>query len=309
MNGILNINKPRGLSSYQVIKRIKHILKTKKVGHTGTLDPFASGILLICLNQATKIAEYITNLEKSYSAEMILGITTDTYDVEGKIIQKKEVDPRLGPHEINLLFQKYKGKISQIPPMFSAVHYQGKRLYHLARAGKVVERKPRIVNIFDLKLIDFIPGRNPLIKFKVKCSKGTYIRTLCYDLGNTLGCGAYLSGLIRTNIGNFNLEDSLKFEDLLKDTTFIPKKLISINNALYFLDQVVIDKDKIEKIINGNTVLINSNTLNKPDSKLKKKKLVRIVDNLDNLLALGYQLKGSNEGEWLVKPLKVFNQV
>lgn len=309
MNGILNICKPKGISSYQVVSRIKHVSKIKKAGHTGTLDPFASGVLLVCLNQATRIAEILINLEKRYLAEMTLGISTDTYDLEGKIVQKKEVESNLDPQKINLLFQKYKGKISQIPPMFSAIHYQGKRLYHLARTGKMVERKPRIVNIFDLSLIDFIPGKNPMVKFEVACSKGTYIRTLCNDLGNDLGCGAHLSNLTRIKIGDFGIEDSIKLKDIEKDNTLISKKLISLNDALNCLDQVIIETDEIKKLINGNAVLTSPRIINSAENKSKSKKLVRIVNNKGNLLAIGYRIKENNSREWLVKPQKVFNQL
>jgi len=309
MNGILNIYKPKGISSYQVVSRIKHILKVSKVGHAGTLDPFATGVLLICINQATKIVEYIMDLEKHYLAEMTLGISTDTYDREGKIVQKKEVNSSLNPQKINLLLQRYKGKIRQIPPMFSAIHFQGKRLYHLARAGKIVERKPRIVNIFDLQLADFVPGESPVIKIEVTCSKGTYIRSLCYDIGNDLGCGAYLSNLTRIKIGNFSINDSIQLEDLEKDNTLMAKKLISLNVALNYLDKVVIEKEKIKKLINGNPVLSSTKLIHSPERKLRNKKLVRIEDHEGNLLAIGYRIIDDNLREYMIKPLKVFNKL
>jgi tRNA pseudouridine55 synthase len=192
MNGILNIFKPKGISSHQAVKEVRDILNIPKAGHTGTLDPSASGVLLVCIGQATKIAEFLVGMKKHYQGEMILGISTDTQDSKGKIIQKKKVKTDINEKRLKDIFQKYEGTISQTPPMFSAAHYKGKRLYHLARKGIEVKRSSKKVKIYQLNLIDFYQRINPIVKFEVICSKGTYIRTLCNDIGDELGCGAHL---------------------------------------------------------------------------------------------------------------------
>jgi len=306
MDGILNIFKPRGISSYRLVREVKNILKAKKAGHAGTLDPFASGVLLVGINQATKILEFMSELEKHYEGEMVLGISTDTQDAEGKIIQKKEVDPTLDRKKIELIFQRYKGTISQVPPMFSAVHYEGKRLYQLARVGKIVERKPREVNIYQLNLIDLIKGENPIIKFEVVCSKGTYIRTLCNDIGEELGCGAYLSNLVRRRIGTFHIEDSLSLEDLKKDLTLAKKFLITMDSALKGLEKITVGEDEARKILNGGFIFKKTAIETSEETPIiREDKLIKIVDGQGNLLALGTP-RIKNRKDLIIKPIKVF---
>ncbi|GAG70907.1 unnamed protein product [marine sediment metagenome] len=229
MNGILNVFKPKGISSYQTVKEVRNILNISKAGHTGTLDPSASGVLLVCIGQATKIAEFLVGMKKHYQGEMILGISTDSQDSEGKIIQKREVGTDIDEKRIKDIFQKYEGTISQMPPMFSAAHYKGERLYRLARKGVEVKRNPKKVRIYQLNLINFNQKVNPIVKFEVICSKGTYIRTLCNDIGDELGCGAYLSNLVRKRVGNFTLYD-FNFLNIL---TRLPRSLWSL--AMTFL--------------------------------------------------------------------------
>lgn len=208
MNGILNILKPKGISSHKAVSEVRNILNIPKAGHAGTLDPSASGVLLVCIGQATKIVEFLVGMKKHYLGEMILGISTDTQDSEGKIVQKREVKTDIDEKRIKDIFQKYEGTINQIPPMFSAAHYQGKRLYHLARKGIEVKRNPKKVKIYQFNLINFNQKLNPIVKFEVICSKGTYIRTLCDDIGNELGCGAHLSNLVRKKVGKFCIEEA-----------------------------------------------------------------------------------------------------
>ena len=192
MNGILNIFKPKGISSYQTVKEARNILGISKAGHAGTLDPSASGVLLVCVGQATKIAEFLVGMKKHYQGEMTLGISTDSQDSEGKIVQRREVKADIDEKRIKDIFHKYEGTISQIPPMFSANHYKGERLYRLARKGIEVKRNPKKIKIYQLNLINYNQNINPIIKFEVICSKGTYVRTLCNDIGDELGCGAHL---------------------------------------------------------------------------------------------------------------------
>ncbi|MDD5016174.1 MAG: tRNA pseudouridine(55) synthase TruB, partial [Atribacterota bacterium] len=254
MNGILNIFKPKGISSYQTVKEVRNILGISKAGHTGTLDPSASGVLLICVGQATKIAEFLVGMKKHYQGEMILGISTDSQDSEGKIIRKRKVNDSISEKVIKDIFSKYKGTISQVPPMFSANHYQGERLYRLARKGIEVERRPKKVKIYQLDLINFNQNTNPMIKFEVICSKGTYIRTLCNDIGDELGCGAHLSNLIRKKIGHFNIEDSLNLEELKKEKTLGKKYLISMDSALKDLIKISVKREARRTVLNGGII-------------------------------------------------------
>ena len=218
MNGILNIFKPKGISSFQAVKKVRSILNISKVGHAGTLDPSASGVLLICIGHATKITEFLVGIEKHYQGEMILGISTDSQDSEGKIVQRREVKTDIDEKRIKDKFQKYEGIISQMPPMFSAARYKGERLYRLARKGIEVKRSPKEIKIYKLNLVNF-NQKAGIAKFEVICSKGTYVRTLCNDIGDELGCGAHLSNLVRKKVGNFSIEDSLNLEELKKEKT------------------------------------------------------------------------------------------
>ena len=305
MNGILNIFKPKGISSHQIVREVRNILNVPKVGHTGTLDPSASGVLVICLGQATKIAEFLVGMRKHYQGEMILGISTDTQDSEGKIVQEKKVEADINEKRIKDTFRKYEGTISQTPPMFSAVHYQGKRLYHLARKGIEVKRNPKKVKIYQLNLIDFNQKVNPIVKFEVICSKGTYIRTLCNDIGDELGCGAYLSNLIRKKVGNFNIEDSLNLEKLKKDKTSVERYLISIDSALEELDKITVKSEATKTVLNGGFVS-SEQIMEIPEGiKTEKDKFVKIFDAKGNLLSIASSIKEDGK-DIFFKPVKVF---
>jgi tRNA pseudouridine55 synthase len=214
MDGILIINKPSGWTSFDVVAKIRNKLNVKKVGHTGTLDPMATGVLVLCLGKATKLAQEITGTDKEYIAEITLGATSETDDAEGVIIQ----DSRIMNHESEILTKasikqiltKFKGTISQIPPQFSAKKIKGQRAYKLARKGKEVDLKPVKVTIHELELIDF---KWPLIHVRVLCSKGTYIRSLARDIGKELDVGGYLSKLERTKVGKYTIDQSVSIEE------------------------------------------------------------------------------------------------
>jgi len=308
MNGILNIFKPKGISSYKVVKEVKNILNIHKAGHAGTLDPSASGVLLVCLGQATKIVQFITELRKYYQGEMTLGISTDSQDSEGKIIQRKEVKGDIDKKTFKRIFKKYEGTIIQIPPMFSAAHYKGERLYRLARKGIKVKRKPKEVKIYQLSLINFNQNKNPVVGFEVVCSKGTYIRTLCNDIGNELGCGAYLSNLIRKKIGNFNIEDSLSLEELKKDNTLGKKYFITIDSALKDLDKITVKKDEIKTVLNGGIILNKQIIKIGKETEVRDGKFVKIFDVQGNLLSIGISIRKSGK-DIIFKPIKVFNNI
>ena len=305
MNGILNIFKPKGISSHQVVKEVRNILNIPKVGHTGTLDPSASGVLLICLGQATKIAEFLVGMKKNYQGEMTLGITTDSQDAEGKIIGKKEVGTDIDEKRIRDIFQKYEGTISQIPPMFSAAHYKGKRLYRLARKGIEVKRSPKEVKIYQFNLINYDQRINPIVKFEVVCSKGTYVRTLCNDIGNELGCGAHLSSLIRKKVGNFSIEDSINLEEFREDKTLGKRYLVSIDSALGGLKKITVKNEATKTVLNGGVVSSGQIVEIPEELKTGKDKFIKMFDAKGNLLSIGTSIKEDGENIFF-KPVKVF---
>ncbi len=211
MNGILNINKPKGITSYDVIRFIKKNFHFKeKIGHSGTLDPAASGVLLVTLGKATKLSSLLMAQEKEYEATLKLGIRTDTLDAEGKVLS--EIDNlSVTEEEIRRVFLSFKGEIKQVPPLFSALKYHGKRMYKIAREGKDVPRRARRIKISALEIKEI---KIPFVSFRVVCSKGTYIRAICRDAGELLGCGAFQSALMRKRIGPFLLKDALTLEEL-----------------------------------------------------------------------------------------------
>jgi len=244
MNGILNVNKSLGLSSFDVVRKIKKIAHTKKVGHTGTLDPEASGVLPICIGGATKFADYIMKADKVYRATLKLGIVTDTYDKEGKVLRTSEVT--VGEEEIIPTIMSFVGSIKQVPPMYSALKVNGQRLYSLARKGIEIERVARDIEIFS---IDILEMNLPYVVFDVKCSKGTYIRSLCYDIGEKQGCGGAMWGLIRTSSGFFNIENSVRLEEL--DEENISDHLIPVDKALWNYPSATFAMKFVSLLING----------------------------------------------------------
>lgn len=232
MNGILNINKPKGITSYDVIRIIKKEFKWKdKIGHGGTLDPIGEGVLIVCLGKMTKIANQFLNFDKEYITEILLGIKTDTDDIEGKIIEEKDVND-LKEEEIVKVIKSFEGEIKQIPPVVSAIKYKGKPLYKYYRKGIIIQPPPRKIKI---KKIEILKIDIPYIEIKVFCSKGTYIRTLCRDIGDKLGCGGTQNRLKRTKVGPFKIEDSITIEKLREDG--IGKHIISPGEILKILEK------------------------------------------------------------------------
>ncbi|OGV97850.1 MAG: tRNA pseudouridine(55) synthase TruB [Nitrospinae bacterium RIFCSPLOWO2_02_39_17] len=208
MDGILNINKPRGITSHDVVSIVRRTIGENKIGHTGTLDPIATGILLLCIGRATKLSRLLTGCKKTYIAEMRLGIKTDTQDATGNIISACSTYS-IDEMEMLKIFSGFTGDIEQIPPMYSAVKYKGERLYKMARRGITVERKAKKVHIYSMKLIS---ANHEFVKFEVEASPGTYIRTLCEQIGDELGCGGHMFNLQRIRIGNFQISDSLPLD-------------------------------------------------------------------------------------------------
>ncbi|MFQ6101864.1 MAG: tRNA pseudouridine(55) synthase TruB [Anaerolineae bacterium] len=207
-DGILNLNKPRGPTSHDVVDRIRALTGVRRVGHAGTLDPLATGVLLICIGRATRVAEYLMTEQKAYLARVRLGISTDTYDAEGQIVAEAPV--KVGRTQVEAALARFRGEITQVPPMYSAVKYRGTPLHRLARRGLEVKREPRQVEVFRLELTAWEP---PEYTLEVTCSPGTYVRALAHDLGQALGCGAHLTALTRLASGEFRLEDGVALEE------------------------------------------------------------------------------------------------
>lgn len=221
MDGILIVDKQKGMTSFDVVREVRKKYNTKKVGHIGTLDPLATGVLTILIGKATKLSDFLMEHEKEYIATLALGKCTDTGDSEGDAIDEKEVDSKIYEN-IESVFQSFIGESTQIPPMYSAIKIQGKKLYELAREGRTVERSPRKIHIKDLQILN-IDTKNNEIEYKVTCSKGTYIRVLCEDIAKRLGTVGYMKDLRRTRIGNFKIEDAGKFIEIENILTDIPK--------------------------------------------------------------------------------------
>jgi tRNA pseudouridine55 synthase len=210
LSGILNVDKPPGLTSHDVVDAVRRVAGQRKVGHAGTLDPMATGVLLVCLGQATRVAEYLVSGRKRYRATIVLGATTDTYDAQGEFTNSGG-STDFSRAEIEAALAQFVGSIEQVPPMYSAVKQHGQPLYKLARQGKTVERQPRQVEIDRIHLMDWTP---PSLVVEVTCSPGTYIRSLAHDLGQHLGCGAYLAALVRLSSGQFTLQEAVSLERL-----------------------------------------------------------------------------------------------
>lgn len=247
MNGIINVLKPTGMTSHDVVNFIRKTLNMKKVGHTGTLDPNAVGVLPICIGKGTKIIQYIQYKNKKYRAELTLGLATDTQDKYGKIINTS--DAIANEEEIIKAINSFKGEINQIPPMFSAIKKNGKKLYELAREGKVIERESRKVFIEEINIINI--NKNKII-FDVSCSKGTYIRTLCNDIGEKLGMYGHMSFLERLEVGTFKLDSTYTLEEIeekskVKDFNFI----LPLDYSLEFMKEINIESSFYKHITNG----------------------------------------------------------
>ncbi|WP_044039840.1 tRNA pseudouridine(55) synthase TruB [Clostridium bornimense] len=244
MNGVINVYKESGMTSFDVVRKIKKIAATGKVGHTGTLDPMATGVLPICIGKATKLVDYIMGDYKVYRAEMKLGLKSDTLDSEGKILSEKPVS--CNEEQIRKEFEKFIGEIVQVPPMYSALKVNGKRLYELAREGKEVHRDGRTITIYN---IDIESIEIPYVRFKVKCSKGTYIRTLIDDIGEGLGTGAIMTSLERVESGEaFNISNSYTLGEIENS---IEDKIISIEDSLKKYPEKRFTKEAKKLLVNG----------------------------------------------------------
>ena len=214
MNGIVIVDKPQGWTSQDVTARLRRVYATRRIGHGGTLDPMATGVLPVFVGRATRGVEFFEHAEKTYETVLLLGRTTDTQDVTGTVLAEKTV--RLSPADIEKVLPRFRGDILQVPPMYSALKVNGRKLYELARKGQEVERQPRPITVFELTNLGFDGTR---LRLRVKCSKGTYIRTLCQDIGEALGCGGCMEALRRVRAGEYGIEDAVPLEKLLESET------------------------------------------------------------------------------------------
>ena len=259
-DGVINIYKEKGFTSFDVVAKLRGILKQKKIGHTGTLDPDAEGVLVVCLGKATKLCDILTDKNKSYEAVFRLGITTDTEDSSGTVVSQKDVC--VTEEQVKDVIQSFVGEYQQIPPMYSAIKVNGRKLYELARQGIEIERKPRPVMIHDIEILSI---QLPVVKIAVNCSKGTYIRSLCRDIGEQLGCGAVLEHLLRTSVNAqetgfvFTTQDALRLSDVesLVSQGMLDSHIIAIDRLFPRYPEYTVNKNGNARLMNGNLLSLH----------------------------------------------------
>lgn len=307
LSGIINVYKEKGFTSFDVVAKLRGILKTRKIGHTGTLDPDAEGVLPVCLGKATKVCDLLTDKNKEYEAVMLLGTVTDTQDVTGTVLEKKDV--HVTEEQVREVILSFVGDYMQVPPMYSALKVDGKKLCDLARAGVTVERKARPVQILG---IDILEVNLPRVRMRVNCSKGTYIRTLCQDIGEKLGCGACMESLLRTQVSHFKVEEALRLSEIEKlvakeagdlapeDWTREQFSFIHAVDSVFLQYDKAVVKQKFEKLLyNGNRM--------RPEMFTEYKKeweqgSIRVYDKGGQFIGI-YQFMAT-AGDY--KPIKVF---
>lgn len=301
MDGILNINKPLDKTSFSVVAMVRRLSGERRVGHAGTLDPAATGVLPVCLGQGTRVVEFLVDATKTYRAEIELGVTTDTDDASGRIIEKR--DPSgISREQVEAVLSSFCGLVKQTPPMYSAVKYHGKPLYKLARAGITVERRSRLVKIEKLAILDWQP---PIVVIEVVCGKGTYIRSLAHDLGQTLGCGASLKGLARLRCGPFDIEDAVSLSELEDGFRFgyWQHFIYPIDSVLLHWAAMVVGDSAGESIRNGRLLALGNSSQNEGDGSAQHSDNRCRAYDLDGRF-LGVLRFNSERGEW--QPEKVF---
>jgi len=296
-NGLLLIDKPAGPSSAQVVRRVKVLLRAKKVGHLGTLDPFASGLLLLGINEGTKVADIFLSAPKSYHGIMVLGVETDSQDATGTIVQVRAV-PTIGKVELRDLEQQFSGDLRQVPPMFSALKREGVPLYRLARQGKEVPREPRSIRVEKLRLHKL---GNDEIEIELTCSRGTYVRTLAADMGKSLGCGAHLKSLRRIACGHLTIDQAVTLDQLERLDPSMAAPLLSLAKALDHLRAITWENQLLSRLRLGQQEILRH--LDKP---VGGEKLARILDPRGGLVALVEWIEDVPQGCWrLIRIFKV----
>ena len=285
MEGIIVVNKPKGVTSFDVIRKLKKILKTKKIGHTGTLDPLATGVMLVCVGRATKLASDLEAKDKIYIADFDIGYATDTYDIEGKKIAENTIE--ISKENLEQSIKKFIGNIKQIPPMYSAIKIDGNKLYHLARKGIEVERPERNVTIEYINLLDFKDNK---VKIETKVSKGCYIRSLAYDIGQDLGTYATMTALQRKQVGDYSLENSYSLEQIEKMIFNNDFNFLKTIEEIFSYDKYSLQTEKeLTLYKNGNTVKIKENLENKRYRIYFQNEFVGLANIENNNLLKGYK--------------------
>lgn len=314
INGIINVYKEKGYTSFDVVAKLRGILKTKKIGHTGTLDPDAEGVLPVCLGKATKVCDLLTDKDKEYEAVMLLGTVTDTQDTSGTVLEQKEV--HVSEAEVRTAIESFIGDYMQIPPMYSALKVDGKKLCDLARAGVTVERKARPVVIHAIEILEV---ELPRVRMRVSCSEGTYIRTLCQDIGEKLGCGACMESLLRTRVSSFFIEDALRLAEIEQKVQILTENVPPEKwNAEMFpfaapVDSVFLQYAKVVVNRKYNKLLYNGCRLD-AEMFLAQGQMsdlpeqlgqdaFRVYDEEEKFIGI-YQLSGDN-----YKPVKIFAEL
>ena len=285
MEGIIVINKPKGITSFDVIRKLKKILKTKKIGHTGTLDPLATGVMLMCVGKATKLASDLEAKDKVYIADFDIGYATDTYDIEGKKIAENIIE--VSKENLEQSIKKFIGNIKQVPPMYSAIKIDGNKLYNLARKGIEVERPERDVTIEYINLLDFKDNK---AKIETKVSKGCYIRSLIYDIGQDLGTYATMTALQRKQVGSYSLEDSYSLEQIEEMVLNNDFKFLKTVEEFFSYDKYSLQTEKeLTLYKNGNTVKIKENLENKKYRIYFQDEFIGLANVENNNLLKGYK--------------------
>lgn len=285
MEGIIVVNKPKGITSFDVIRKLKKIFKTKKIGHTGTLDPLATGVMLVCVGRATKLASDLEAKDKIYIADFDIGYATDTYDIEGKKIAENTIE--ISKENLEQSIKKFIGNIKQVPPMYSAIKIDGNKLYHLARKGIEVERPKRDVTIEYINLLDFKDNK---VKIETKVSKGCYIRSLIYDIGQDLGTYATMTALQRKQVGDYSLENSYSLEQIEKMIFNNDFNFLKTIEEIFSYDKYSLQTEKeLTLYKNGNTVKIKENLENKRYRIYFQNEFVGLANIENNNLLKGYK--------------------
>jgi len=286
--GILVVNKPEGKTSAQVVATIKKALNARKVGHTGTLDPFATGVVICCINQATKLSQFFLAGDKTYEGLLHLGIVTDTQDRTGNVINQK--NPECTEYEISAAFKQYTGEIEQYPPAFSALKHKGVPIYRLARKGQPVQKPPRKVHIYHLTILSV---NMPFVSFRVRCSSGTYVRTLCADIGKKLGCGGHLKELCRIECCGYSIEETLSYEQIAaqESTGILKSSIVPVADALKKVPKIVATPGIQKQILDGRKIYRN----NFCQDTLDQGNILQIITPDNILLAVIRFNENSNE--------------
>lgn len=287
LHGILNVYKEKGYTSHDVVAKLRGITRQKKIGHTGTLDPDAEGVLPVCLGKATKVSELLTDKDKAYRATLLLGTVTDTQDITGTVLKRCDTDA-LREDKTAEVIRGFIGAYEQVPPMYSALKVNGKKLYELAREGKTIERRPRSVKIYDIQIVRM---ELPRVELEVTCSKGTYIRTLCHDIGEQLGTGGCMESLLRIRSGAFEIGDSWRLEYLqeMMGRGELEKLLIPIDAVFSQYQKIQIGQELDNRLKNGNPFAMHC-----PQMQLSDRECVRVYDSAGNFAAIYQYMQEDN---------------